>query len=143
MHDKRPDLVEKFSKILNLSKGVVITTKNFPDPYRNNLPLASANENYTFHLKAWGGNGNYTWESYTDPLAGCKNDSFPNWIEMKKFEKNGLISGIPQWESKEKVMSWNFCVKVSDSSKSPHPQKTTPQSFIKLLNFTAVNEQFN
>jgi len=143
-NNKKPELVDKFSERLSKIRGIVILTSNFPDPYSDKLPEAIKGKFYSFQLHAVGGNGDYSWKFYNDgvlPLGrgyDCDGDA-PAWVDKEKFKKSGIISGNPSWNS-DKNVKWEFCVYVEDSSVSPHPQKNTPQSFVKPVIITASKD---
>lgn len=131
-------LVNLLSEKLDKYKGTVINRKNFPDPYSIFLPNAVEGELYSFQLVAEGGNGEYSWNFYKDDYHFCeKVDKIPSWVNLETFKETGLISGMVKLNENKKN-SYNLCIKVNDSSQSPHPEKSSPQSFVipLILNIT-------
>jgi len=140
LQSSNPTLVNLLSEKLEKYKGTIINRKNFPDPYSNFLPYAVEGELYSFQLVAEGGNGEYSWNVYKDESSFCKvGDQMPSWVNFETFKETGLISGMVKLNENEKN-SYSFCIKVNDSSQSPHPEKSSPQSFVIPLKLNVTKQ---
>jgi len=114
-------LADLASRLDQLDRGLAIVTGT-------DLPIAAQGRPYSVQLTAWGGNGTYTWSTYTD-FAVCAGP-FPSWLTLSA---SGILAGTPP-----AVGTTGFCVKVQDTSQSPQPGNNRPQEHIKPFQLQVV-----
>lgn len=114
------------ARLLELGRGLAITTMNLPNPFLRRLPDASLGEPYQFQLESWGGNGDRIWGLYLDDDF-CTT-SLPEDLQLSS---SGAIVGTAITPG-----TFEPCFRVEDTSASPQPGNDRPQFHTVKLQIT-------
>jgi arylsulfatase A-like enzyme len=116
-------------RLAGLERGLSHLSRDLPNPQLPVLPDATIGLPYAWQLRAWGGDGDYTWTLFQDNDR-CDGD-LPGGLSLTTA---GLVTGVATADPGV----YSFCIKVADGTLSPQPGNPRTQESIKPLNLEVV-----